>query len=341
MILRADQLEQHLAANLAPLYVIHGDEPLLSLEAADAIRRKARAAGCEERDVFVAERNFDWSALAHSAAGMSLFSERKLIELRIPTGKPGTDGGEAIESYCASLVTENVTLVSVPRLAKRDQSTGWFAALARVGTIVEVYPVERARLPAWIAARLARQRQRAATEALDFITECVEGNLLAAHQEIQKLGLLYPEGTLAFDQVRSAVLDVSRHDVYQLAEAMLAGDRSRALKVLESLRGEGEQPPRIVWVLAEELRSLSRIQQGAQSGRSISDLLRENRIWGEPRTSLMTRAARGVTRTAIERSILQAARCERLAKGVPHPRETGSGIWDELLRLALGFARPA
>lgn len=337
MQVRADQLEQHLAKALAPLYLIHGNEPLLSLEAADSIRQKARAAGCAERDVFVSERSFDWSALAHAAAGMSLFSDRKLIELRIPTGKPGPEGAQAIETYCANLVTENVTIVSVPRLAKKDQSSGWFAALAAKGVVTDVYAVERARLPAWIAARLARQKQRAEPEALEFVTECVEGNLLAAHQEIQKLGLLYPEGALSFDQVRAAVLDVSRHDVYQLAEAMLSGDRPRAMKVLDSLRGEGEQAPRIVWVLAEELRSLARIQQGAQAGRSLPDLLRENRVWGEPRVSAMTRAARNVTRTAIESAIRQAARCERMAKGVPAQREIGD-VWDELLRLALRFA---
>ena len=138
-------------------------------------------------------------------------------------------------------------------------------------------------------------------------------------------------------QVRDAVLDVSRYDVYQFAEAMLAGDRPRAMKVLDSLRGEGEQAPRIVWVLAEELRSLARIQQGAQAGRSLPDLLRENRVWGEPRVSAMTRAARNVTRTAIESAIRQAARCERMAKGVPAQREIGD-VWDELLRLALRFA---
>ncbi len=334
--LKADQLDQHLARSLEPLYVIHGDEPLLSLEAADAIRVAARTAGCAERDVFIAERGFDWANLAHAASGMSLFADRKLIELRIPTGKPGPEGSEAIVAYCDRLVTENVTVVSVPRLAKAEQNSAWFGALQKLAVVVNVFPVERARLPQWIAARLARQKQKATPEALAFLAECVEGNLLAAHQEIQKLGLLHPAGELGFEHVRGAVLDVSRHDVFQLAEAMLAGDRGRAVRVVDGLRGEGEAAPRVVWVLTEELRSLARIQLGLQSGRPINELLRENRVWGEPRTGLMTRAAREARRPAIEAALQHAARCERIAKGV------GRGdVWDELLHLALRFVPSA
>ena len=337
MQLRADQLEQHLSRGIGPLYVIHGDEPLLALEAADAIRAKARAEGCSERDVFAVERGFDWSELTHAAAGMSLFADRKLIELRIPTGKPGPDGGAVIERYCERVVTENVTLVTVPRLAKREQQGGWFAALGRAGHIIEVYAVERARLPQWIAGRLARNKQRASDAALQFLADSVEGNLLAAHQEVQKLALLHPAGEIDFDQRRAAVLDVSRHDVSQLGEAMLAGDRRRAMKVLDSLRAEGEAPPRLVWVLAEELRTLARVQQAAQGGRASNDALRENRVWGEPRTGLMTRAVRRITRTDLEAAILHAGRCERMSKGVPRTSEVGD-VWTELLGLTVRFA---
>lgn len=338
MQIKPEQLADHLARSIAPLYVVHGDEPLLSLEAADAIRAAARAAGCAERDVLIAERGFEWGRLGQAAASMSLFSERRLIELRVPTGKPGPDGAAAIEEYAAKLVEENVTIVSLPRLAKRDQTAGWFSALARRAVMIDVYPVDRARLPAWIASRLARQKQRTEPEALDFIADSVEGNLLAAHQEIRKLALLHPAGALSFEQVQAAVLDVSRHDVNQLAVAMIAGDRPRALKVLESLRAEGEAAPRLVWVLAEEIRSLARIQRGAQGGRPIADLLRENRVWGEPRMSAMQRAVRNVTRTAIEAALLHAARCERMSKGVPRASE-GGDVWEELLALSVRFAR--
>ncbi len=330
--LRADQLDQHLAKQLLPLYVIHGDEPLLSLEVADAIRMKARAAGCAERDVFVAERGFEWARLNHAAADMSLFSDRKLIELRIPNGKPGDAGSEAITTYCAHLVQENVTIVNLPRLTKSDQSSKWFAALSEQAMVVTVFPVERARLGFWIGARLARQKQRADDAALAFMADAVEGNLLAAHQEIQKLALLYPEGLLTVEQIRTAVLNVSRHDAYQLAEAMLAGDAIRATKIVESLHGESEQPLRLLWVLSEEIRALGRIADGLKNGRSAQDLLRDNRIWGEPRQTLIVRAARQVQPAAIEAALSHAATIDRLAKGI------GKGdVWDELLGLALRF----
>ncbi|MSQ19332.1 MAG: DNA polymerase III subunit delta [Betaproteobacteria bacterium] len=330
--LRADQLDQHLAKHLLPLYVIHGDEPLLSLEVADAIRMKARAAGCAERDIFVAERGFEWARLNHAAADMSLFSDRKLIELRIPNGKPGDAGAEAITTYCSHLVEENVTLVNLPRLSKTDQSSKWFTALSERAMVVNVFPVERARLGLWIGARLARQKQRADDAALAFMADAVEGNLLAAHQEIQKLGLLYPEGSLTIEQIRTAVLDVSRHDVYQLAEAMLAGDAVRTTKIVQSLHGEGEQVLRLLWVLSEEIRALGRIADGLGNGRSAQELLRDNRIWGEPRQTLIVRAARTVRPAAIEAALSHAANIDRLAKGI------GKGDpWDELLGLALRF----
>ena len=330
--IRADQLDANLARALQPLYVIHGAEPLLSLEAADAIRVKARADGCSERDVFVVERGFDWARLTHSAADMSLFSERKLIELRLSTGKPDAAGAQVLEAYCAKLVIENVTIVSVPRLAKRDQSSAWFSALSQAAVVVNVYDIPRGELPTWLSRRLARQKQTASNEALGFLADAVEGNLLAAHQEIQKLGLLYPAGNLDFEQVRSAVMNVARHDVYQLAEAMLAGDAVRAARVTESLRGEGEQAPRVLWVLAEELRSLARIQRGSAGGRAVADLLRENRVWGEPRSGLMTRAVRQITPERVRAALVAAARVDRISKGI------GKGdVWDELLQLALGF----
>src|SRR5262245_34428645 len=176
--LRLEQLPAQLAKGVAPLYVVHGDEPLLALEAADAIRTAARKAGCEEREVYIAERGFDWSALAHAGASRSLFGGRKLIELRLPGGKPGTQGAAAIEQHCARLDGDSVTLVSLPRLRKDEQNSRWFSTLAEAGVVVDVYPVERARLPEWIGARLARQEQRGSRETLDFLADRVEGNLL-------------------------------------------------------------------------------------------------------------------------------------------------------------------
>ena len=329
MSLRAEQLEAHLSKSLAGVYVVHGDEPLLALEAADAIRAAARKKGCEEREVFTAERGFDWSELLQAGASQSLFGGRKIIELRIPSGKPGTQGAAAIQAYCERLGRENVTLVSVPRLRKDEQNARWFAALAGAGIVVNVYPVERTRLPDWIGARLARQGQRASPEALGFLADRVEGNLLAAHQEVQKLGLLLPRGELSAAQVNEAVANVARYDAYDCAAALLAGDAARYVRVLDGLRGEGESPVFILWALAEELRALARIQQGLEAGRPIELLLRENRVWGE-RQALVRSAAKRYPRAALERALAHAARIDRATKGV------GPGApWDEFIGLGL------
>jgi DNA polymerase III subunit delta len=327
--LRAEQLEAHLTKSLAGVYLVHGDEPLLALESADAIRAAARKGGCEEREVFTAERGFDWSELVQAGASQSLFGGRKIIELRIPSGKPGTQGAAAIQAYCDRLGRENVTLVTLPRLRKDDQNSRWFLALAGAGVVVDVYPVERARLPEWIGARLARQGQRASAEALGFLADRVEGNLLAAHQEVQKLGLLLPKGELTAAQVNEAVANVARYDAYDCAAALLAGDTARYVRVLDGLRGEGESPVFILWALAEELRALVRIQQGLEAGRQIEQLLRENRVWGERQAPVRT-AAKRYRRAALERALAHAARIDRATKGA------GPGApWDEFITLGL------
>jgi DNA polymerase-3 subunit delta len=331
--LRAEQLDAHLARALAPLYVLHGDEPLLAIEAADAIRAKARAAGHTEREVHTADRGFDWGRLAASAASMSLFAAARLVELRLPSGKPGADGAAAIERYCARLPPDAVTLVSLPRLDRASQGARWFEALAGAGVVVNVFPVERRQLALWIGARLARQRQRANEATLAFLANCVEGNLFAAHQEIQKLGLLHPEGELAFEQVRDAVLDVARFEVGQLSEALLAGDKARLARVLAGLAGEGEPAPRVLWVMAEDVRAVTRVQRGLAEGRSAPDLCREFRIWGEARQRLVGAAARRMTREALEAALAHAAAIDRVIKGLAK-----GDVWDALLRLGLRFA---
>jgi DNA polymerase III subunit delta len=336
MQLRAEQLEAHLAnaqarssQSLASVYLIHGDEPLLALEAADAIRAAARAKGCDEREVLSVERGFDWGDLTQAGASQSLFGGRKIIELRIPSGKPGTQGAAAIHAYCERLARENVTLVTLPRLRKDEQNSRWFLALAGAGVVVDIYPVERARLPDWIGARLARQGQRATPEALGYIADRVEGNLLAAYQEVQKLGLLLPKGELSAAQVSGAVANVARYDAYDCSNALLAGDMARYVRVLDGLRGEGESPVFILWALAEELRALARIQEGIEAGRAVDQLLRENRVWGE-RLGPMKTALRRHARPALERALVHAALIDRASKGAG-PGEP----WDEFIRLGL------
>jgi DNA polymerase-3 subunit delta len=334
MQIRAEQLEADLARGLRALYVIHGDEPLLALEAADAVRAASRANGYTEREVLLVERSFDWSQLTMSAAGMSLFGEKKLIELRIPSGKPGTDGAAAIEAHCRRLPPDSTTLVTLPRLNRQGQGTAWFGALSESGAVVNVYPVERAKLSQWIAARLARQKQRAGTAATEFLVDCVEGNLLAAHQEIRKLGLLHPEGELTLEQVRDAVLDVARFNVYQLSEAMLGGDAARMARVLEGLAGEGEPPLRVLWIMSEDVRAAHKLQSGRAAGRRDQDIYRTERIWGDARQRMLSQAATRMRAGDLDAALQHAARIDRVAKGV-----ADGNAWDELLQLGLRFAR--
>ncbi len=334
MQLRAEELERHLARSLANLYVIHGDEPLQSLEAADAIRAQARAQGYAEREVLAVERGFDWSLLSASGANLSLFSSKKLIELRIPGGKPGTEGAAAIVQYCAAPVPDLLTIVSLPKLDRRTQDTAWFKALTRDGVLINTFQVERAQLPQWIAARLARQKQKADRETLQFLADSVEGNLLAAHQEIQKLGLLFPPGELAFDPVCGAVLNVARYDAFKLNEAMLAGDTARLARMLDGLKSEGEAPPKILWVLSEEIRAVAKVQAGLAQGEDLQQLCRNNRVWGGVRQQLVTEAARRLKSAALGQALRHAARIDRTVKGLAR-----GDVWDELLQLCLRFAR--
>jgi len=328
MQLRAEQLEAALSRSLGGVYTIHGDEPLIALEAADAVRAAARKAGFTDREVFEPGRSFDWSELEHSLASLSLFGGKKIVELRLATGKPGAQGGAAIVQYCERPSPELLLLVSVPRLDRMSQGTAWFGALSRTGVVVDVWPIERSRLPAWIAERLGRQRQRATRAALEFLADRVEGNLLAAHQEVQKLALLAPEGELGLEAVREAVANVARYDAYAASEAMLAGDAGRYVRIIDGLKSEGEAPTLVLWALSEELYALGRIQAGAAAGRPIDELMRENRVWG-PRQRPMKAAATRVAPAAVQRALAHAAGIDRAIKGVG-PGEP----WDEFLRLA-------
>ncbi|MCG6954043.1 MAG: DNA polymerase III subunit delta [Betaproteobacteria bacterium] len=332
MPLRAEQLEAHLAKTLAALYVIHGDEPLLALEAADAIRAAARRTGHAEREVLQVERGFDWSALTHAGASLSLFGGAKIVELRIPSGKPGSEGAGAIVEYCTRAAPEILTIVTLPRLDRASQSSAWFRALADAGTVIDVFPIERARLPAWIGARLARQGQRAASEVLEFIAERVEGNLLAAHQEIQKLALLAPRGTLSLEAVRESVTNVARYDAFDASTALLAGDTARYARVIAGLHNEGEAPTLVLWAIAEDLRALARVQDGVRAGRPLDQLLRENRVWGARQAALRAGLHR-VARRSIEQAIRRAAEIDRAIKGVAK-----TDPWEGFIRLGLELA---
>ena len=339
MQIKSDQLAGHLNKGLRPLYTVWGDEPLLAQEAGDAIRAAARAAGYGERQVHtVAGAHFDWSGLLGAAMAMSLFSDKQLIEIRIPSGKPGKEGSDALQRYCETLSDDVVTLVQLPKLDRTQQSSAWFNALDGAGLMVRVDPIERRALPQWIAQRLAAQGQRVnageeGQRTLGFFADRVEGNLLAAHQEIQKLGLLYPAGELAFEQIESAVLNVARYDVFKLGEAVLAGQVARALRMLEGLQAEGEAAVLVHWTLTEDIRGLKRVKDAVSAGKPLPMALREARVWGA-KERLFERVVPLLTDNTVAHLVEAAQVCDGLVKGLKHP-DWPSDPWDGLQRLAL------
>jgi len=314
--LRAEQLEGHLAKSLAPVYAVHGDEPLLALEAADAVRAAARKRGFTERQVLEPGRGFDWSEFAHAVHSLSLFAEKKLVELRLPSGKPGASGGEALAAYCAQPAADLVLLVSLPRLDRATQASAWFTALAQGGVMVDVWPVERARLPAWISARLARQHQSASSEVLEFLADRVEGNLLAAHQEILKLALAAPQGPLSLEAVQEAVSNVARYDPHVATEALLSGDFERYARILDGLRGEGEAPTFLLFSLSSALFA---VRNG-------------ERVFNRRVQAAVETAAKRYPPARIERALSRAAAIDRAIKGVG-PGEP----WEEFLKLGMAL----
>ncbi len=333
MKISSEDLPRQLTKGLAPLYVIHGEALLLSLEATDTIRAAARKAGHEEREVLTAEQGFKWAELRNSAQSLSLFSSRKLVELRIPSGKPGVEGAQAIQDYCEQLNADTVTIVTLPKLDKTAQNSKWFTALAEHGVVIASEEIPLNALPDWIAGRLQRQGQSADRDTLRFLAERVEGNLLAAWQEIQKLALLFPAGPLTFEQVKDAVMDVARYDVFKLSEAMLAGDAARYARILEGLRAEGEATVLILWSLSEDIRALARVSRAAQRGGNLAGALRDARVWGV-RQKLVERAVRRFTPAMAERALRRTAHIDKVIKGL-----RDGDAWDELLQLGVRCAR--
>lgn len=317
------QLEGQLRKGVTPLYAVHGAEALLALEASDRIREAARKSGCTEREIFFAEPGVDWNRLGASAANLSLFASKRLVELRIPTGKPGTEGARAIEAYCAKLPEDAITLITLPELDWQVLKTKWFEAVERAGVVVEAKAVTRDELPDWLAERLARQDQRASVATLEWLAERVEGNLLAAKQEVEKLALLAPPGEITLEAIRDAVTDVSRFERDALIDAIHAGDAARVARVVASLEAEGEPLPLLLWTLTEELRLLMAIAAGQRPRR-----------WLTPeRSEAVARTAKRHGVASFDRELLRAHRIDRMIKGV----ETGDP-WDSIIELALGIA---
>lgn len=332
MKLKPEQLATHLQRPLAPIYVLSGDEPLLVQEAADAIRASARAQAYTERMVMFVESSFDWNTLTQAADSLSLFSERRVLELRMPGGKPGDAGSKALQAYAERPADDTVLLVICGKLETAARNSKWHQALEQAGVAVQVWPVELRALPAWIGQRMQQKGLRPSREAVALLAERIEGNLLAAVQEIDKLLLLYGPGPLDIDAVTAAVADSARFDVFILVDAALEGGAARVVRVLDGLREEGVEPVLLVWALARELRQLAAIAEQLGRGTALASALAQQKVW-DKRKPLLERAVKRHGAPRWRALIRQCARIDRMVKGM----EQGSA-WDELVQLALAMA---
>jgi DNA polymerase-3 subunit delta len=330
--LSGDNLAAALARQLAPIYLVTGDEPLLVNEAADAVRASARAAGFTERELHVVERGFDWDALLADSKELSLFTQRKIIELRLPTAAPGEAGAQAIIELASAGSPDNLVLIIAGKLDTRTQSARWVSSIEQRGVLVQLWPIELTRLGGWIRERLARHQLRADNAAVALLAERVEGNLLAAHQEIEKLALLQPAGALSAEQVLECVADSARFDVLQLGEAAMRGQGARALRILEGLRGEGVDATLALWAVNKDLQWIARAQHLMQRGQSADAALNTIYVW-RPRQAAMKQALARLNRTQVRKLLLAAERVDRAVKGVL----SGVDPWLELEALVAGM----
>lgn len=333
MRLAQAQLETHLKQGLQPLYLLVGDEPLAQRECLDAIRATARTQGFDERNSLTVERNFNWQQIQSFGQSISLFSSRRLLELNIPGGKPGVEGSKALQALAAKALPDTTVVIILPTLERDAKNSAWFAALEAQSQTITLNEIDAANLPKWIANRLALQGQQTSVQTLEFLAHQVEGNLLAANQEVQKLGLLYPQGELSDATVREAVLNVSRYDAFQLGEAVLAGDAERTVRILQGLQDEGENAVAVMNPLMWVLRPLVRIKQAEIRGENLTSAMTNARIYGD-KQALVKRALARLSLRQLEATLQKLADIDKTAKGVML-----GDAWLEISRLCFGLAK--
>jgi DNA polymerase III subunit delta len=313
MRLNAADLEAHLKRQLLPIYLLTGDEPLQLGEAADRLRRHARDQGYASREVFEADARFDWGGFLHAANSLSLFAERRILDLRIP-GTPGQEGGKALTAYAERPAEDSLLLITLPKLDKAQQASKWFKALEQAGAVLQVWPVEPAQLPAWIERRMRAKGLQPSREAVLLLADRVEGNLLAAAQEIDKLALLHPVGALSAEELEQAVADSARYDVFKLVDAALEGKTARVLRILHGLQGEGAAEPIVLWALVREIRTLAAIAADLERGVPPQRALDRPGLW-EKRKPLLGQGARRLSLRRWRRLLQLCARADRAIKG--------------------------
>lgn len=329
MKVKPEQLASHLKRTLAGLYLVGGDEPLQLEEACDALRNEARRKGYSERTVLTVGADFNWSALLRVSQSLSLFAERRLIELRLTSGKPGADGAAALIAYAARPAPDTLLLIISPRIDTKAQASKWFKALEQTGVIVPVWPVELSRMPQWVDGRMRAKGMQPTKEAIQLLAERVEGNLLAAVQDIEKLYLLYGPTLIDADAVIRVVADSARFDIYGLVDTALAGESLRAGRILHGLRGEGVDPVLVLWAWQREIRSLAAMAYDCSRGITLERVLADHHVWDKRKAYV--REALQRHRPSQWRQLLRlAARIDRVNKGI-----SPGNSWDELLQLSL------
>lgn len=332
MRLKAEQLDAALNKKLAPVYLIAGDEPLQLGEAADAIRRAAKKAGFENREVLTVDAHFEWASLSESADSLSIFADKKIIDLRLPSGKPGAEGSKALTDYCSRMPEDTLLLITSGKLDSNSLKAKWVQALDNAGIIVQVWPLTGQDLINWLQKRMTGKGLICDREGLRILAGRVEGNLLAAAQEIEKLYVLYGPVKLSRSDIESAVADSSRYDVFSLCDVMLAGKTGRILKILLNLKSEGIPAPVVLWAIAREIRLLSSIKTAQQQGFSKDQALKNAHVW-ENRKALLINAEQRLGLAQLDKAMLMSAEIDRLIKGA-----SKGDAWDMLLQVCLIIA---
>ena len=329
MKLRPEQLTSQLKKGPAPIYIVSGDEPLLVQEACDLIRAQMRANDFNSREILNVDKSFDWNQLLMLGNSLSLFAERKLIELRMPTGKPGDAGRKALAEYIANPPEDTVLLIVTGKIDKGTQNTKWFKALEHAGVFIQVWPVEPKQLPGWIMQRANKKGMKLGHDAVQVLAERVEGNLLAAMQELEKLFLLYGTEAVSSEMVTRAVANSARFDVYGLVDSALEGDSVRTVRILNGLRSEGVEPAFILWALAREIRGLTGMADDIRSGVGMDQAMRQHGVW-QKRQVLIQYGLKRFNAGQWQRLLGFTGRIDRIYKGM-----MAGNVWDELLQLVV------
>jgi len=324
MNVRADQLAGILSKQLHPVYFISGDEPLQVMESSDMVRTACRQQDYAEREVFDIDNTFDWQLLKEEANSLSLFASRRILDLRIPSAKPGRDGGQALKEYAANPPEDTVLLITAGKLEAAQKKSAWFKALDEIGVVMQCWPVGPQQLPAWVKQRFQSRGMQPTKEVVDYVCQRVEGNLLAAAQEIDKLNLLVGPGTVDIESVREAVANSSRFSVFELADSALAGDRTRVIRILHGLHAEGIEPVLVTWALAKDIRLLAAVSVNPGSA---DYALKQSGVW-QNRLSLYKSCLARHSTARLNRLLQRCAKIDGITKG-----QQPGNVWDELQTL--------